>query len=151
MDHKDVIETVNRLIETSKDGEFGFRTAAEHLRNVETKRLFNLRADECRRAASELQALVIELGGTAEEGGTATGAIHRGWVAVKSKLAGYTDLAILEEAERGEDVALAKYRDALEEELPLAVRALLQRQLEGVQRNHAQVRSLRDQERLTRA
>jgi uncharacterized protein (TIGR02284 family) len=147
MSNKDVIGILNRLIETSKDGEYGFRTAAEHLHSMETKRLFTTRAEECRRAAGELQALVMELGGSAEEGGTATGAIHRGWVAVKSKLAGYTDLAILEEAERGEDVAMARYRSALDENLPLSARTLVQRQFEGVQRNHGLVRALRDQER----
>jgi len=151
MANKDVIGILNRLVETSKDGEYGFGTAAEHLRSMETKRLFTTRAEECRRAAGELQSLVVELGGAAEEGGTATGAIHRGWVAVKSKLAGYTDLAILEEAERGEDIALAKYRVALEESLPLTARALVQRQYEGVQRNHGQVRALRDQERTVKA
>ncbi len=151
MANKDVIGILNRLVETSKDGEYGFRTAAEHLQSIETKRLFNARAEECRRAAGELQALVMELGGSAEEGGTATGALHRGWVAVKSTLSGYNDLAILEEAERGEDVALSRYQDALEESLPLSVRALVQRQFEGVHRNHRLVRDLRDQERTVRA
>jgi len=152
MDYKDTIATLNRLIETSKDGEYGFTSAAEHLRRADLQQLFSSRADECRRAANELQALVTELGGKAEDSGTATGAMHRGWVAVKSKLAGYTDLAILEEAERGEDIALARYRDALEEEdLPLSVRMVIQRQYEGVKYNHAQVRTVRDQERAVRA
>jgi uncharacterized protein (TIGR02284 family) len=150
MSNKDLIGILNRLVETSKDGEFGFRTSAEHLRRAETRQLFVARAEECRRAAAELQAMVIELGGTAEEGGTATGALHRGWVAVKSKLAGYTDLAILEEAERGEDVALARYREALDDpQLTSAARMLVERQYEGVKRNHAQVRTLRDRERVT--
>lgn len=148
MDNKDLIGILNRLVETSKDGEFGFRTSAEHLRRAEIKQLFVTRAEECRRAAAELQALVTELGGTAEEGGSTTGAIHRGWVAVKSKLAGYTDLAILEEAERGEDVALARYREALEDHrLMPSARLVVERQYEGVKRNHAQVRTLRDRER----
>ena len=30
MDSKDVIKTLNNLIETSKDGEYGFRSSAEH-------------------------------------------------------------------------------------------------------------------------
>jgi len=152
MDNKDTIAVVNRLIETSKDGEYGFTSAAEHLRRADLRQLFSTRADECRRAAGELQALVIELGGKAEDSGTAAGAMHRGWIAVKSKLAGYTDLAILEEAERGEDIALARYRHALEQEnLPLTVRMVIERQLDGVKYNHAQVRAVRDQERAVQA
>ncbi|HET7863494.1 MAG TPA: PA2169 family four-helix-bundle protein [Burkholderiaceae bacterium] len=150
MTMKDLIGILNRLVETSKDGEYGFRTSAEHLRRMETRQLFMARAEECRRAASELQAMVAELGGSAEDGGTTTGALHRGWVAVKSKLAGYTDLAILEEAERGEDVAMARYREALEDpQLTPAARLLVERQYEGVKRNHMQVRTLRDRERAT--
>jgi hypothetical protein len=53
------------------------------------------------------------------------------------------DLAILEECERGEDVAKAKYRKALEEALPDDIRAVVQRQYDGVIRNHDQIRDLR--------
>lgn len=145
----DTIDTLNTLIETSKDGEFGFRASAEVLRNAETRQLLTRRADECRQAASELQALVVSLGGTAEDGGSLSGAAHRGWVAVKGTLSGYTDVAILEEAERGEDTALAAYRSAIEAGLPDSVRSTVERQYEGVKRNHAQMRTLRDQARAT--
>lgn len=145
---QDDIDTLNKLIETSKDGEYGFRTSAEYLKSADTRQLFLRRADECRDAAAELQALVTQLGGTAEDGGTAAGAVHRGWVSVKGTLAGYSDKTILEETERGEDVALDRYRNALESNaLTPAVRTVIERQLEGVKRNHAQVRALRDEAR----
>ena len=149
MDNDDTIDTLNDLIETSKDGEYGFRTSAEYLRDSQIKQLFLNRAESCRQAATELQALVRQLGGSADDGGSASGAMHRGWVAVKGTLAGYTDKAILEETERGEDVALASYRKALAKDLPPAARSLVERQFEGVQRNHAEVRALRDQARAT--
>ncbi len=151
MQNDDTIDTLNTLIETSKDGEYGFRTSAEHLKNDEIKQLFMRRAEECRQAAAELQALVGTLGGKAEDSGSATGAMHRGWVAVKATLAGYTDKAILEETERGEDIALAAYRSALEEDLPAQVRSVVEQQLQGVMRNHNQVRTLRDQARTASA
>lgn len=144
MSNDDIIDTLNDLIETSKDGEYGFRTSAEYLKDPALKQSFTTRAEECRHAAAELQQLVVSLGGDAEDGGTAAGALHRGWVAVKGTLAGYTDKAILEETERGEDSALAAYREALDEALPHDVRAVVERQYEGVKRNHLQVRTLRD-------
>lgn len=144
MDRKDVIDSLNRLIETSKDGEYGFRTSAEHVRDAQLKQVFLARADECRQGAAELQTLVVQYGGTAEDGGSATGAMHRGWVAVKGTLAGYSDLAMLEECERGEDTALERYRAALAEDLPGDARSVVERQFEGVRRNHAQIRTLRD-------
>jgi len=54
---------------------------------------------------------------------------------------------MLEEAERGEDAALERYRGALEKELPPAVRSVIERQYEGVKKNHALIRDLRNQAR----
>lgn len=147
MSNDDIIDTLNDLIETSKDGEYGFRTSAEYLQDATLKQSFTVRAEECRQAAAELQQLVVRFGGKAEDSGTAAGALHRGWVAVKGTLAGYSDLAMLEECERGEDAALERYREALEDNLPPQVRMVVERQFEGVKRNHMQVRTLRDQAR----
>lgn len=147
MDNDDTIDTLNTLIETSLDGEYGFRTSAEHAKNVALKQVFDARADECQRGAAELQGLVVQLGGTAEDSGSASGSAHRGWVAVKSTLTGYSDQALLDETERGEDVALARYRKAIEKGLPPSVLAVVERQLQGVQRNHDQIRDLRNAER----
>jgi len=73
--------------------------------------------------------------------------VHRGWVTLKSAVAGRTDLAILEECERGEDVAKATYAKALKASLPEDIRLVVQRQYDGVLRNHGQIRDLRDQYR----
>ena len=147
MDTKDLINALNDLIETCKDGEYGFSSSAEHLRNAEVRELFMRRADGCHTAAAELRAQVQALGGDAEDSGTVVGAAHRGWVAVKGKLAGYSDKAILEETERGEDSAMNRYRRVLQMDLPQDLRGLIERQFLGVQRNHEQVRSLRDHAR----
>ena len=95
-----------------------------------------------------MQAAVAEMGGTPEDSGSATGTVHRGWVALKGSLSGYSDKAILEETERGEDSAMAQYRKALNNgDLTPEARSLIERQYAGVERNHAQVRALRDQAR----
>jgi uncharacterized protein (TIGR02284 family) len=144
---KDVTSTINDLIECSKDGEYGFRASAEQIKNPSIKELFLRRAGDCQSAVAELQGLVVQAGEKPEDSGTAMGAIHRGWVATKGKLTGYSDLSVLEEAERGEDKAMETYREALRQELPQSVRSVVERQFEGVKRNHAEVRSLRDQAR----
>jgi len=141
------ISVLNDLIETCKDGEYGFQSSAEHVKNPELQQVFTARAAECRKGAEVLQAQVRQLGGEADEDGSASGAIHRGWVAVKGTLSGYGEKAMLEECERGEDTALARYRDALKEDLPPAVRAVVERQYEVVKRNHDQIRTLRDRAR----
>ncbi|MES2412684.1 MAG: PA2169 family four-helix-bundle protein [Pseudomonadota bacterium] len=140
----DVIDVLNDLLETSRNGEYGFRSSAEHAVAQDIKTLLNRRADDCREAAVELQSLIVRSGGKADEGGTISGALHRGWVSVKSALSGHTDKAILEECERGEDTALGQYRKALKQDLPALIRAVVERQAQGAQRNHDQVKALRD-------
>jgi uncharacterized protein (TIGR02284 family) len=147
MDKDDVIDLLNDLIETSKDGEYGFRECAEHAKSADLKQTFSSRADDCRRGAEELSAQVTALGGKAEDSGSAMGALHRGWVAARGALASYDDKAMLEECERGEDVAVGRYRKALEKDLPPDVRSLLERHLMGAQRNHDQIKALRNQAR----
>lgn len=148
MSTENVIDTLNDLIETCKDGEYGFRSCAEHIQSPEIRSLLIARAGDCQTAANELQSYVSQYGGEPEDGGSASGALHRGWVAVKGKLAGYTDLAMLEECERGEDVAKARYRSALKEDLPETIRAVIDRQYQGVVRNHDQIRELRERLRV---
>jgi uncharacterized protein (TIGR02284 family) len=144
-DNADVIDVLNDLVECSKDGEYGFRACAEQAKRQDLKSLFLQRADDCRAGAQELQAQIRSLGGRAEDSGSTAGALHRGWVSVKATLSSYDDKAVLEEAERGEDNALARYRKALGKRLPAGVKLIVERQLQGVQRNHDQIKMLRDQ------
>lgn len=147
MDNKDVVDDLNTLIETCKDGEYGFLSCAEHVRSTSLREVFAKRAAECREACAELQQLVRQHGGKPEDEGSTSGAMHRGWVAIKSTLTGYSDLAMLEECERGEDVAVARYRKAAQKGLPTGPLEVVERQLAGVLRNHDQIRLLRDQAR----
>jgi uncharacterized protein (TIGR02284 family) len=147
MDREDTLDTLKKLIETSKDGEYGFHTAAECVKADDTRQTLMRCADEFGQAAAELQSLVLQYGGHADGSGSVGAAMHRGWLTLKSKLSSHPDKTVLEEAEKNEDVALDRYRRALDATLPEAVRATIERQYEGVKRNHLQIRSLRDQAR----
>ena len=141
---QDAINTLNELLESCRDGEFGFRECAAHTTALDIKSILNQLASQCRFAATELQALIVEMGGEPDEGGTASEALHRGWVAVKGTLSGYSDFDMLDECERAEDVALAKYRDVAKMSLPDRAKTLVAQHLQGVQHNHDQVKSLRN-------
>jgi uncharacterized protein (TIGR02284 family) len=144
-DTDDVIDVLQDLAECSKDGEYGFRECAEQVKREDLKSIMLQRADDCRRAVQELNDQIMALGGRAEEHGSAAGAVHRGWVSVKSALSTYDDKAVLEECERGEDNAVARYRKALKKPLPASTKLIVERQMQGVQRNHDQIKMLRDQ------
>jgi uncharacterized protein (TIGR02284 family) len=143
----DVVDVLNDLLENSRDGEYGFRTCAEEVKSANLKQLFTDRAASCGQAASELSQLILAYGGKPAEGGSASGAMHRGWVHVKGMVGANSELSMLEECERGEDAAVARYRKALKQNLPVDVRAVVERQAEGAQRNHDQIKLLRDEAR----
>ena len=147
MTDAEVVEVLNDLVETSKDGKYGFGVCAEHCRSSELKAIFERHAQQCRAAAQELQVFVAEHGGKPETGGTVSGAMHRGWLAVRGKLSFDDDPSVLEESERGEDTARDRYGRALRRRLPPGVRAVVERQAVGVRRNHDEVMQLRDQMR----
>lgn len=142
MAEKDVITTLNTLIETCRDGEQGFRTAAENLRDMQVKTFFSEVARERGKFAEELKEEVERLGGHPDEGGSAAGAAHRGWMNVKAAVTGHDDKRIISEAERGEDVAVATYRTALEQKLPPPVDSIVHRQYAHVKEAHDRVRAL---------
>ncbi|MBC8747057.1 uncharacterized protein (TIGR02284 family) [Paraburkholderia sp. WC7.3g] len=140
-----VVSVLNDLVETSKDGEKGFLKAAEDAHDEQLKTLFRDSAENCSRGARELQDAVQTLGGKPENHGSMTGALHRGWVDVRSAVADRSDHAILAECEKGEDVAKKRYHDALEKDLPADVREIVERQYHGLLQTHDRVRDLRDQ------
>jgi uncharacterized protein (TIGR02284 family) len=144
MAERDVISTLNTLIETCRDGEEGFRKAAENVKDGSIKSIFNEIGRERAQLADELAQEVQRLGGTPESGGSVSGAMHRGWMNVKETLAGRDDTSIVAEAERGEDVAVETYKKALEQPLPPPVESIVRRQFSHVQEAHDRVRALEE-------
>ena len=140
-----VLETLNELIHTCRDGEQGFRSAAENVKDPKVKALFNDYARERAAFANELKEEVSRLGGAPDEGGSTAGAVHRGWMDVKGAVTGRDDGSILNEAERGEDVAVESYRSALEQPLPQSAKTLVERQYTHVRAAHDRVRAERNQ------
>lgn len=148
MDNSKAVSVLNNLIETCKDGERGFQTAAEGLKNAEIKAKFGEYSRQRGQMARELQDEVRRLGGDPEKSGSVAGAMHRGWVDIKSAITGKDDKAILAEAERGEDVAKEAYEKAVKEPLPASALTLVQQQAIKVRQAHDHVLSLRDREKV---
>jgi uncharacterized protein (TIGR02284 family) len=146
-----VVDVLNDLLENSRDGQYGFRACAEEVDSAQLKDVLHSRSSQCASAASELAGLIRQFGGKPNDGGTVSGAMHRGWVHVKGSVGADSPLSMLEECERGEDAAVARYRKALKENLPASVRAIVQRQADGAQHNHDQIKALRDQYRSAKA
>lgn len=144
INNADVIDTLNDLIEISKDGEEGFRHSAENATDPRLKEFFLSRSAGVAASVKELQDLVRSLGGSPVDSASLSGTLHRRWIDLKTALTLNDNLAVLNETERGEDIALSAYDNALALDLPPDVEIVVSRQYEDAKRNHDSVRQLRE-------
>ena len=136
------------LIQVCRDGENGYREAAEHITTSELRAFFNDQSLERARFASELASELGRLKGDRYDvtaiKGTFTGKMERTWLDVKANLTG-SDRTVLESVERGEDRAKEQYQAALNEGLPEAVLGTVRSQAQLVTAAHDHVKLLLDE------
>ena len=143
---KENISVINRLVETLKDGQEGFREASEAVQDSQLKSLFSEYSLQRSKFAGELQDYAIKnLGESDPENTSSTaGALHRAWINIKSAVSSRDDHAILSECERGEDSAVAEYKRAMEGDLPSPLADIISRQYTDIKAAHDHVKALRD-------
>ena len=138
----EVASTLNRLIQTCKDGEEGFKVAAGAIQDLNLQRLLESYSQQRSEFSAELQAEVSKLAQQPADSGHVTATLHRGWMDIKSLVAGRDEGAIIAECERGEDLALEIYQQALASLLPADLQAVVERQFGKIKEAHDQIRSL---------
>jgi uncharacterized protein (TIGR02284 family) len=142
---KEIISTINSLIETLKDGEQGFKQAADAVKDPQLKSLFRDYSQQRSRFVTELQTQARSLGETRpEKTSSAAGAMHRAWINIKSVATSGDDKAILAECERGEDSAVNQFRKAMEDDLSTPLREIVSRQYSEIKSAHDRVKQFRD-------
>ena len=137
-------KAINDLIEALKDGELGFRTAADDAVSEDLKRTFGDYSSQRADFSKTLQALVERAGEEPKENGSLAGTLHRGWINTKVAVTSRSDLSILEECERGEDSAVSTYREILAEPNLGTARDAIENQFSHIQTAHDHIKSLRD-------
>lgn len=139
---------LNDLIETCRDGERGFRSAAGLVAAPSLKALFLELAAQRARFAEELVPFAQRLGGAATSDGTTAASVHRRWMDVKSALTSHDDHAIVTEVRRGDGLTLRTYGEAVGGILPATVRELVERQEAEIRAAHESIETA-DRERRT--
>jgi len=137
----ELIECLNDLIETCRDGDVGFQTAAAHVQDPALKKLFSEYSIQRAQFASELESEVRQLGGTPASRGSVSASFHRGWMNIKSIVTGGNDDAIVAECERGEDVAIENYQRVMKNNLPPNVLPVVKHQFTEIKRSHDRIRN----------
>src|SRR4051812_2767697 len=142
---KEIVSTINDLIETLKDGQQGFREASEAVKDANLKSLFSEYSLQRAKFAGELQSEAVQLGESKPEDSSSTaGALHRAWINLKSAVTSGDDHAILAECERGEDSAVNEFKEAMEDSLSSPIREIVSKQYQEVLRAHDRIKDLRD-------
>ncbi len=145
IDNDHVISVLEKLIQLCRDGQEGYRDAAEHVKSPEWRNLFNQVSTARAEFAGELENEVIRLGKhDPDRKSTTSGALHRKWIDLKAAM-GAGDHSILSSIESGEDSAKKAYEDALNDNLPQDIKDILRRQSQEVIASHDRIRTLRDE------
>lgn len=141
---REAAAAANGIVEMLHDGAKGLDQAAEAVKDPTYKSGLQRLARQRETFIAELKPLIAKRGEVPESNGSTLGALHRTWIGIKNAVTS-SDHAILAECERGEDAALAKYRQVLEsDDLTPALRGVLEAQRVQVQRAHDSVREWRD-------
>ena len=144
IENSTVISVLEKLIETNRNAQEGYRDAAEHIKDAQLRAFFNEQSTERANFAGELENEVIRHGKhDPERSGTVAGALHRRWIDLKTAM-GAGDHAVLSWLESGEDVSKKEYEEAINSNLPEDVKGMLRQQAQAVISAHDQVKMLRD-------
>jgi uncharacterized protein (TIGR02284 family) len=129
------------LVETLKDGERGYASAADKVRDSDHS-AWATTLERFSKQRADFRREIVELGHEyqedVDESGSAAAALHRGWIALKDALSGDDAGSVLAAAITGEDHAVAEYESALGKDLSAGFR-------EVVVRQHAAVVAARDE------
>lgn len=132
------------LISICRDAEQGFRAAASAAREPELSDLLTRYSAEHGAFAAKLQEAVKALGYDTESPAGLGGTIYGGWIQLKAMVTSHDRHGILVEAERGEDWILSTYRDAVDKNLPVGIRPIVDAQYAEVEKAHEYLKQRRD-------
>ncbi|MEP5255161.1 ferritin-like domain-containing protein [Winogradskyella rapida] len=140
---EEVGSKLNNLLEKNYDAEKGYKTAAENVNHSGLKNYFSRKAEQRRTFGHDLKTEIKSFGQDVDKGGSATGAVHRTWMDVKSWLSQDNEESMLEEAIRGEKASVDEYNEVLNEtSLPGSTKSVLLAQKNHIESDLSEVKSL---------
>jgi len=145
-DRDHTVGVFNSLIETTLDSADGYQKAAELARNPRFKSLFQERAQARLGLTKTLKDEVRALGGETPDDGTILGQAHRVFVALRDKMSGQSDKALVEEVERGEKFIRDRFEKAAQDDaLPAQAHQLIARASDAIAADHIEMIALKDE------
>lgn len=123
---QETVVILNQLLDSCQDSEYGFLEAAGDVREKGLREMFLGFAIQMKQFGKAIQDEVAKLGGTPHLKGTATGALHRSLIHMRSMVNLHNPEVVLMECEKGEEAALKRYEEALDfADLPADIKEML--------------------------
>ena len=150
--NKEIVETLNDLIQINNDRIVGYEKAIDELKSedADLRSLFQRYIAESKQYVQELTHEVTRLGGSPSTGTTNSGKVYRVWMDLKAVVTGHDRKTVLENCEFGEDAAQKSYDMALNSDdaaLEPTLRTLIVQQKAQLRIGHDEVKGLRDLEK----
>jgi len=142
MNHHPDTATLNDLIEVLNDGKTFYTEAADKVR-PDLADLFRRMARTKAAIAGDLAGLVASAGEKPADGGTFVGAMRKFYAEVRSSLSSAQDATYVSQLEEFEDRILDAFRKVVENSDDAATRAIAQRHLPQITRDHDDMRALK--------
>lgn len=137
------VQTLNGLLETVVDSIDGFEQATKSADNSAFKSIFEDVIRDRRDIKGDLEIAIRTAGGTPDDEGTMLASAHRVLMRLRDAVS-KGDIAVVDEAERGEDHIKAKFEKASDDaELSPAVKQFVTTAAARVKAGHDRIRDLK--------
>jgi len=143
-----VVSILEELMEECKDGEQGYKNAADDVTDKELAAILLGYSEQRGGFVNELRVLIQSLGGATEFTGSIMGILHRRWLDVKFGSAGSNTESILNDCLACDEAAIKKYEIHLKQELPGNVMLIVTRQHEAIKDVYSNTSKLLEKHKL---
>lgn len=136
---------LNELLEKNYDTEKSFKQAAENVKEDRLKQFFTEKAKQRYHFGHELKMEINNMGEEPDKGTSVSADARRTWMDIKTALSADNEESFLEEAVRGERLAVEDYNEAISDKsLPPSTANLLIKQRNAIERTFNEVKALEE-------
>ncbi len=136
------VGTIEKLIETCKDGENGYREAAEHVKSPALKQFLEEQSATRGRFAQELKDELSRIS-VAHSLGSTAGAVHRTLIGLQALIGG-GDRALMNSVRQGERSAMEAYEAAVAAAMPKQFETIVRRQAASIRQAYEKALSWKE-------
>jgi uncharacterized protein (TIGR02284 family) len=135
--------TLKELVEVLDDGKKFYEDASTKVDSADLRQLFNRMAQTKGVIASDLKTRIVASGKTAPDHGTVTGSLRKAYGEICAKLSKSPSKEYVDQLEGFEDRIVAAFRNAAGKSDDAEVRAVAQKYMPEVLRDHNEMSSLK--------